>query len=165
MFNINFNSIRTLNGKQDEAFEELVCQLARCEKPEKANRFLRKGKPDAGVECIWQMENQSEWGWQAKYFLNSLTDSQWAQIDKSVKKALDKHPKLTRYYISIPVDAPDARLNGKKSMLQKWDEKVKKWKEHAASKKMTVEFIYWGTYRFNRTAIKKGTRRKDIFLV
>ena len=46
MVNINFNSIRTLNGKQDEAFEELVCQLARCEKPAKAKRFIRKGKPE-----------------------------------------------------------------------------------------------------------------------
>jgi len=144
MTNINFNSIRTLNGKQDEAFEELVCQLARSEKPLSGIKFIRKGKPDAGVECFWQMKNNSEWAWQAKYFLNSLTDTQWSEIDKSVKTVIDKHPKLKKYYIAIPVDMPDARLERKKSMLQKWNDRVLKWKALAQTKKMNVEFIYWG---------------------
>lgn len=144
MININFGSIRPIHGSQDEAFEELVCQLARADKPTKAATFIRKGKPDAGVECIWKLNDNTEWGWQAKYFLNSLSTSQWTQIDNSVKKALEKHPKLTKYFISVPIDPSDARIEGKESMLEKWNKKVVGWKKLAASKKMKVDFIFWG---------------------
>ena len=69
--------------------------------------FERKGTPDAGVECYCILKDGDEWGWQAKYF-DTLGTSQWSQLDKSVKTALDKHPKLVRYFVCIPLDRPDA---------------------------------------------------------
>lgn len=50
--NLNWNDIRPINNSLNEGFEELVCQLARIEKIDSAVKFIRKGKPDAGVECF-----------------------------------------------------------------------------------------------------------------
>src|ERR1043166_9090225 len=95
--NIDWNGIRPLNGGHDKGFEELCAQLARAEAPP-ASQFVRKGTPDAGVECYAILRDDSEWGWQPKYF-DALGDSQWSQIDESVGKALEKHPRLVRYFV------------------------------------------------------------------
>jgi hypothetical protein len=118
---INWNNIRPLGNSQNDGFEELVCQIARKESIENKKTFIRKGKPDGGVECFWILNNNDEFAWQAKFFTSSIAENQWAQIDKSVKKALDKHPKLKKYYIAIPNDPPDARIDEQSSMLDKWD--------------------------------------------
>ncbi len=140
---INWNNIRTLENSQNEGFEELVCQLARKENIPNLKKFIRKGKPDAGVECFWILDNDDEIAWQAKYFTSSLEDTQWSQIDNSIRTVLDKHPKLKKYYIAIPNDPPDARIEGQTSMLDKWDSRVTKWKGWALEKGLTVEFIPW----------------------
>ncbi|MBK8562701.1 MAG: ATP-binding protein [Saprospiraceae bacterium] len=80
-----------------------------------------------------------------KYFTNSLTPNQWGQVDESVRKAIDSHPKLTKYYVAIPIDRPDGKGRGK-SMLQKWNDYVKDWEKYAVSKKMKVAFEYWGKH-------------------
>ena len=54
--NLNWNDIRPINNSLNEGFEELVCQLARIEKIDSAVKFIRKGKPDAGIECFWTLE-------------------------------------------------------------------------------------------------------------
>lgn len=141
--NINWHNIRPINGDQKEGFEELVSQLARKEDIPNKSHFIRKGKPDAGVECLWILNDSTEWAWQAKYFTSSLDDSQWRQLDESVKTVISKHPKVVKYIIAIPIDPPDARVTGTKSMLQKWDEHVVKWQRWATSQNLTIEFIPW----------------------
>lgn len=118
-------------------------QLARAESPT-GSRLVRNGPPDAGVECYAVLNDGTEWGWQAKYF-DTLGDAQWSQIDKSVQTALNKHPRLIRYFICIPLDLPDARLSGKMSARQRWDKHVQKWEKWASDRCMDVEFIYWGS--------------------
>lgn len=140
---INWHNIRPLENSQNEGFEELVCQLARNENIPNKKTFVRKGKPDAGVECYWILKDDNEWAWQAKYFTASLEDSQWAQLDKSVETVLDKHPNLTKYFIAIPNDPPDARLSGQKSMLDKWNERVTKWEGLASDRGRNVSFVAW----------------------
>ena len=140
---LNWHDIRCLNGSQDTGFEELCAQLARAESPATAN-FIRKGSPDAGVECYCILRDDREWGWQAKYF-HAMGNSQWSQLDRSVKAALDKHRALTRYFVCIPLDRPDARTSGRKSMLQRWDERVEKWRGWAQDRKMSVEYVWWGS--------------------
>jgi hypothetical protein len=142
--NIDWNGIRPLNGGRDKGFEELCAQLARAEAPP-ASQFVRKGTPDAGVECYAILRDDSEWGWQAKYF-DALGDSQWSQIDESVGKALEKHPRLVRYFVCVPLDLPDGRITGRKSAKERWDEHVEKWTKWASSKGRTVEFVYWGSH-------------------
>ncbi len=140
---INWNNIRSLGNSQNEGFEELVCQLARNESIPNKKKFVRKGKPDAGVECFWILDNGVEWAWQAKFFTSSLEAGQWAQIDESVKTVLDKHPNLEKFYIAIPNDPPDARIKDQKSTLDKWNERVEKWEGLALEKGLEVEFVAW----------------------
>ena len=141
--NVDWRSIRPLNGRRDKGFEELCSQLARWEVAGRA-RFIRKGNPDAGVECCAIYGNSAECAWQAKYFL-TLGDSQWRQIDRSVRTALRKHPRLARYVVCLPMDLPDARVPGQESALAKWKAQVEKWEGWAFERGMTVEFAYWGS--------------------
>ena len=138
----NWNDIRSLNGSQDKGFEELCAQLARADSPD-GEKFVRKGTPDAGVECYCILPDGSEWGWQAKYF-HTMGTSQWSQLDKSVKTALDNHSKLVRYFVCVPLDRPDAR-KGQKSAMQRWNERVEKWEGWAQERDMCVEFVWWGS--------------------
>ncbi|ACY49764.1 conserved hypothetical protein (plasmid) [Rhodothermus marinus DSM 4252] len=137
MLNIDFKNIRQLNGSQNYAFEELCAQLARAEIPSDA-KFYRKAPPDAGIECYAALPNGDLWGWQAKY-LHTLGHSQWRQIDKSVRTALEKHPRLVRYYICAPLDRTHAQL-------EKWENRVEEWQNLASDKGMTVDFIWWGRH-------------------
>lgn len=143
--NLNWHSIRAIDGSQENGFEELVAQLARAETPTNA-RFERVGAPDAGVECYCILKGGGEWGWQAKYFTSSLTSSQWRQIDDSVDTALNKHPDLVRYFVCVPWDRPDARITGRKSAMQRWEEHVSKWEGWAQDRGMNVEFVWWGAF-------------------
>ncbi len=144
---INWQKLRTWEGDQRLAFEELCCQLAEYEQAPAGSKFIRKGAPDAGVECYWELpEGGGEWGWQAKFFLSPPTKKQWSQIDESVKRALEKHPRLTKYTICLPIDRPDPRVDKQKSFMDKWNEHVEKWKSWALEKNMLVEFPYWGEH-------------------
>lgn len=149
MFNMDFANIRNHDGSQNKGFEELVCQLAHLNPPEDASYFVRKEGDggDAGVECYWKLNDDTEYAWQAKYFLDVITNSQWNQISKSVETALEKHPKLKKYYVCLPRDWTDSRkkINGKtvKSSWDKWVEHVNSWKELANKMGMDVEFKYW----------------------
>ena len=49
---MDFTKIRAYDGSQNKGFEELVCQLAHLQKPEKAKTFVRKegAGGDAGLQ-------------------------------------------------------------------------------------------------------------------
>ncbi|MFA6241454.1 MAG: hypothetical protein WC655_11015 [Candidatus Hydrogenedentales bacterium] len=141
---IEWHAIRPWNGSKSGGFETLCAQLADLEKPA-GSRFFRKGTPDAGVECFAILPDGNEWGWQAKFF-DSLESSQWTQLNDSVKTALAKHPCLTRYFICIPINRPDARVKGRKSALEQWEHHVQKWRGWASKRQMNVEFVYWGDH-------------------
>jgi hypothetical protein len=141
---LDWKSIRPLNGSRDKGFEELCSQLARAEVPQ-GSEFIRKGTPDAGVECYAILSNGTEWAWQAKYF-DGFGSSQGQQLDESVKTAIEKHPKMVRYFVCIPFDLPDARVGRQKSAKTRWNELVTKWVSWSSAKGMTVEFIYWGSH-------------------
>lgn len=157
---IIWKNLRSWNGSQNNAFEELCCQLAAYEQIQ--GSFTRKGTPDAGVECFWKLENNEEWGWQAKFF-HSVDDSQWTQINKSVRTALNKHPHLAKYTICLPIDRPDARIEGQKSLMDKWNEKVEMWEGWAKEKDMSVEFIYWGEHEIGERLSREDHKGRFFF--
>lgn len=140
---LNWQKLRSWNGSQHLAFEELCCQLAAVEPPLAGSRFFRKGTPDAGVECFWQLPNGDEWAWQAKFFLSPPSARQWSEVDGSVKTALAKHPRLTKYIICFPSNLPDPREKKQSSFCDKWNKRVDKWRKWTATKTMAVEFEYW----------------------
>ena len=151
--NLDFSNIRTHNGSQAGGFEELVCQLAHLRKPEGALRFVRKegAGGDAGVECYWVLADQSEECWQAKYFIGGMTPSRWNQLDDSFTTALNRHPKLKKYVICLPIDKTDSRKIGRggkqvTSVEDEWQSHVAKWKEKAKSQDRSVEFEFWGKH-------------------
>ena len=141
---IDWNAINPLRGSKENAFEELCAQLARASTPPDA-RFVRNGTPDGGVECYCIHPDGGEWGWQAKYFTDSPGNSQWQQLDDSVKRTLDKYPKLVRYIICLPVDLPDARRSDQTSARQRWYEHVQKWQNWANAQGREIEFVMWGS--------------------
>ena len=141
--NLHWSEVKPINGSKSQGFEELCAQLARAETPVSA-KFERKGTPDAGVECFCALSDGSEWGWQAKYVFN-LDDSQFQQMDRSVETALAKHPSLARYFVCLPIDRPDARIDGRKSAMERWQEHVTKWERRAEKRGRQVEFVWWGS--------------------
>lgn len=141
---MRWSDLRALNGSQRKGFEELCAQLARLESPAGAE-FVRKGSPDGGVECFCKLESGHEWGWQAKFFRSSLGDSQWSQLDRSVKTALEAHPSLVRYFVCVPRDRSDSRKPGAKTEMQRWERHVSTWKGWALQHGMEVEFVWWGS--------------------
>jgi hypothetical protein len=54
---MNWNNIGTIEKSQQNGFEEFVCQLAAKEKIPNQKKFVRIGKPDAGKECYWELED------------------------------------------------------------------------------------------------------------
>ncbi len=151
---MNFKEIRTVNGSQDEGFEEFCCQLARIFKeiPEGSHfqRFQGSGG-DGGVECVWSLQSGEEWGWQAKYFFQ--LDKK--QITKSFITALDVHPNLTRYYICVPFNLTGPTKRKGKSQQEKFNDYVKEWKEYANSKGIDIDIISWDSSELLTEVLKQ----------
>lgn len=139
MINLNFNNIRPLNGSANDGFEEFVCQLAHKEEISCKKTYVRNGKPDGGEECYWILEDGSEVAWQAKYFCKAFDNSQYQQIESSVKEALNSHPNLRRYIIAVPSDPSDAHVEGRMSMKERIDGYVERWSKDNPQ----VSFEFW----------------------
>ena len=144
MNNLSWQTIRAWSGSQWDGFEELCVQLARLETP-KGAKFVSTGNPDAGVECYCVLDDNSEWGWQAKYFLSTLGNTQLNQTDDSVEKTLDKHPGLVRYFVCVPRDRQDPRKPGETWEMDRWNNHLAKWEGWAQERGMTVDFVWWGS--------------------
>ena len=126
MADIRWREIRAQDGSQDFGFEELCAQLARAESPEDA-KFYRTGEQDAGVECYCVLPNGDEWGWQAKFFTEPMQNSHLNQLDRSVLRALNAHPRLRRYYVCVPRDRSDGRRKGVTTELQRYQKRQERW--------------------------------------
>ena len=146
MMNIDWNTLRTLDGSQRDAFEALCCQLATCEPVAFGSQFIRVGAPDAGVECYWILPQDDEWAWQAKFFTATPNNTQWGEVDELVRTALEKHPRLVRYIICFPLDRADPRREKEQWFMDRWHQHVGKWKRWAQEKGMSVEFDFWGEH-------------------
>lgn len=147
MNNFHWTNIISLNNSQNIAFEELVCQLAEQEYLDSKNKFIKVGNPDGGCECYIQLENDHEIGFQAKFFRSTPQETQWNQIEESLKTALKKHPNLTTYYIAIPLDRADPRIDNQHWFMDKWNNKTEGWKKYIkATYNKDFKFVYWGSY-------------------
>lgn len=160
---INWQGLRSFDGDQRHAFEELCCQLAAHESKPAGSRFIRKGSPDAGVECFWILPNGDEHAWQAKFFQGAPDDSQWGQLDKSVKDALEKHPQITTYTVCLPADRADPRIKTEEWFLDKWNKRVAKWEDWARDLERSVEFLYWGEHEIFDRLSREEHRGRYFF--
>jgi hypothetical protein len=153
---IDFHHIRPHRGTRDHGFEELCTQLAYLENRPASALYYRKGiGADAGLECFVRHADESETGWQAKYF-STFDASQQQQLDESIEHALEKHPQLTRFIVCLPFNLRDARRGKKKTELQRWDDWVKKWEGIACTKKRKLVIERW-----DEAALVERLTRKD----
>ena len=150
---IDWHNIRD----KGNGFEELGVRLVLSEEPPAA-KFIRQDIHD-GINCYWEFQDGSKWGWQFKYFVDSFGATQWDQIGKDIKTALKKHPELTRYYVCTP---RNLTLN----MNEDWERHVAEWKVLAKSEtERKVEFIWWGDSELIRKLFEfnKHDLLKDFF--
>lgn len=141
----DWHRIRTFRSSQNNAFEELVCQLANEEPVANRTSFRRVAAPDGGVEAYCELGDGSEYGWQAKFFF-SWGKSQWQQVENSFKRALDTHPKLSTYYVAVPIDLKDPREANRQSATDIWNKKIKEWQKFSKSRGREIDFVYWGSH-------------------
>lgn len=140
---IEFRRIRPLAGSRGAGFEESCCQLAKLEPACNGDQFFRKGRgADAGVECYWRRSNGNEIGWQAKYSF-SWTNKLRQQLNRSISKALAKHPNLTEYVVCLPFDLPDSRNSSRKSAREKWADWCTKWENKAKEQGRDLVIALW----------------------
>jgi|LQYC01.1.fsa_nt_gi hypothetical protein len=155
-----WEDIKPFNDSQNNAFEELVCQLAREEDIEGKKEFYRVAAPDGGVEAYCILGNGDEYGWQAKYF-SSMGNPQWIQLKKSFETALRTHPKLKKYLVCLPLDRQDPRLTKQMWFMDRWNEKVLEWTNYAKTQSREVNFEYWGSSELvHRLSQEKHAGRK-----
>lgn len=142
---MDYKRIRGMDSGQRLAFEELVCQLARREPPAAEAEFRRieGAGGDGGIEAYWLLSDGSEIGYQAKYYLKA-GDIDWANIDDSIKRALQSHPSLTKYVVALACDLTDrsGKQGGGKRGWEHWEAHKATWTSYVPLGH-TVEFIPW----------------------
>jgi tetratricopeptide (TPR) repeat protein len=122
-----FASLRTWNGGQSRAFEEISYQLLKDHVPA-GTRAVRTGNPDGGVEWYVTLADGTEWGWQAKHvhgidaLLTAMTDS--------VQRVAKERPKLRKLTFAISWNLGTGTSGReRKSQRKKYDDKVAAWKK------------------------------------
>ncbi len=165
MSNFHWTNLISLNSSQNDAFEELLCQLAKKEPIKNKKDFIKVGNPDGGVECYVILDNGQEIGFQAKWFPSTPQNTQWNQVKHSFKTALEKHPKMITYYVAIPLDRADPRVKDRTSFMEKWDENIEKWKQFARDNySREINFVYWGSSEFiDRLSKEENAGLKKLF--
>src|SRR5947209_8239881 len=94
---IDFHRIRAHDGTHTGAFEQLAVELFSREHGLSRQLVRVNGAGgDGGVEAYADVPGKGKLAMQAKLF-DELGKSQWKQIDKSVKTALNQHPDLKEY--------------------------------------------------------------------
>jgi hypothetical protein len=84
-------------------------------------------------------------------------------VDKSVKTAIEKHPRLIRYTICFPLDRADPRRDNEEWFMDKWEQQVEKWKRLARARGMSVEFDYWGEHELLTRLSREEHRGRFFF--
>ncbi|MDA3835793.1 MAG: hypothetical protein PF495_20670, partial [Spirochaetales bacterium] len=155
---IDFEKIRPHKGSARDAFEEVTVQIFKGETSQKGEFFRIEGAGgDGGVEAYRQTKSGTKIAVQSKLF-PKLSYSQWKQVTKSVKSAIDNHPTLEAYYIAINHNLTPAQKT-------KYEELRGEWQTYAESKGFThkVEFIWWGDSMLRGFLIQEEYRDQLIY--
>lgn len=103
----NWNALLPYRTKKDKSFEQLCYQVAF---KLFANEGILASVDDSGggdgVEFYLKLKDQSSWGWQAKYYEGSpvrLNSSRKTKIKDSLKKSLEVHPDMCRWFLCVPM--------------------------------------------------------------
>lgn len=146
-----FDKFNNQNLSEEEAFEELCCQLfetwGKHTMGFDANwtyRNIRGSGGDGGIEAYWHNATVNTFiGVQAKWFRKSITPSQYSQIRRSIDTAMSLRPRLAKYIVCIPHNLTSLR-SGKRGSISRGEEDA--WKEFSRSVAQTypdLELILW----------------------
>lgn len=123
---MNWSNFQAYGESPQRAFETLSVQLFEKRLRRVHGRDLIKYRVvngsagDGGVEAYGELANKDIVAVQAKWFRDSLKDSQFRQIRKSIETALALRPSITRYIICIPHDVNSRKfVRGKKGESKK----------------------------------------------
>jgi hypothetical protein len=155
---IDLHKIRPLKDSRHKGFEELCVQLYRATFPS-TTKFYRVDDAggDGGVEDIAFRADGKKIGLQAK-FLDKIGQSQWSQINKSVRTALQSQARdLVEYRIACPCD----RSKDSKS----WVNYCAKWQRFAKKLGYTkkVNFVWWGDTELRSVLTRKEHHDKVYY--
>ncbi|MBL8029120.1 MAG: hypothetical protein JNL74_22050, partial [Fibrobacteres bacterium] len=140
-------------GGQQEAFEELCCQLAHHTSANDAHYVRLYGAGgDGGIECYLDLPDGIRIGWQAKYVfkITSLLD----QATRSLTAALKNHPSLKRYVVCFPFDftgTTNRKGMGSQWKFDSWKEKHEK-KAQREGRQLTIEA--WPAFRIRELLLE-----------
>lgn len=156
MNELDFRGIANRFGDQRDAFEELVCQLARRYLPAEADYTrLRGAGGDGGVECYADYPDGSRVGWQAKYVFD--IDALITQATDSLNTALRVHPTLKRYVVCFPFDLTGPTGRRGRTALEKFDEWRQKHQNGVAAQGNQVTIEAWPASRLRELLIEHDT--------
>lgn len=139
---INWSKLTPYHNDKRKSFEEFCYQVAE-RLYEKIGTFTPiddSGGGD-GVEFYLTTPDGDEWGWQAKFFFPSsrLGESgRKTQIGRSLKTALENHPRLKKWFLCMPSDLTSAE--------NKWFRKLEV-KANQILPNLVLE--HWGETKFN----------------
>jgi hypothetical protein len=126
----SFDRLRTWNGEQSRAFEEVAFQLLKRQVPAGA-RAIRTGNPDGGVEWYATLPDGTEWGWQAKHVHG--IDALLTAMTGSVERVAKERPNLRKltFVISSNLATSKAGKGGRerKSQREKYQDKIATWQK------------------------------------
>lgn len=130
------------------AFEEFCCQLFR-RSEEDSNwqyRRINGAGGDGGVEAVWEKQDGSVWGLQAKYFFK-FTSSEKGQMKESLDQAIANYDSLSHYTYCLPASLTGKKgsrakrpTNGQHETLEKWREE---WIAEYEKQGRTIEIDFW----------------------
>lgn len=122
---INLRAIRSHEGSQARAWEELAYQLRPV--PHGGHVETRKTRaPDAGVEWYELYEDGHQDGFQAK-FHDRLQDA-LGGMRESVEAVCAKRPNLTKLTFIVPYDLTDSGVGATTTDQDRWDAAVTRWR-------------------------------------
>jgi hypothetical protein len=145
MTTIDLNQIRSAPKSKNDSFESLAVQLfiATRKPPKGASLVVHRGDGgDGGVEAFYRLPTGEVFGVQAKYFFG-LDNARLAQVDESLRTALENHPTLSEYWVYVPFNLTGRVAAGKRGVSEA--ERFENWK-----KRVELE----ATVRGSRLAIR-----------
>ncbi|MCO5950739.1 NACHT domain-containing protein [Mucilaginibacter flavidus] len=118
---IDWNKLQPYKTTKQKSFEQLCFEIAVKLYPEMYFTPIDDSGGGDGVEFYVTLNNGSEWGWQAKYYEGSVRLSignRKQGIIKSLKRACEVHPNLTKWYLCLPMDfTPDEKTWAKTELI------------------------------------------------
>jgi hypothetical protein len=104
---IDWSKLLPEQSTKNRSFEELCHQIAKGLYRQKAS-FVPVDDTGGGdgVEFYATFTDDTQWGWQARFFYpnSRLTSSRKKQIKKSLRKACEVHPSLTKFLLCVPAN-------------------------------------------------------------